>query len=114
MAVQTIEAKTGLSKGMFPEPFLVALYRAQAPYRGCAHGCQYCDGRAEKYYVEGDFEKDICVRANLPGLVASDVAAGTAAREYGAVCIGSGVTDVYQPIERELELTRRTLVSRNT
>ncbi len=109
MPVRTIEAKTGLTKGMFPEPFLISLYRAQAPYRGCAHGCRYCDGRAEKYYVDGDFETDICVRGNLPELVASDVALGTAAREYGAVCIGSGVTDVYQPVERELCLTRRTI-----
>jgi len=104
-----IEAKTGLSKAILSEVFLPSLYRATAPFRGCAHGCRYCDGRAEKYYVEGDFERDIAVRENLPEMVASDIARGTAYREYGAVCIGSGVTDVYQPLERKLELTRRTL-----
>lgn len=109
MAIHTIEAKTGVSKAIFPEPFLVSLYRSQAPYRGCAHGCAYCDGRAEKYYVEGDFEKDISVRKNLPNMVAADVARGIAYHEYGAICIGSGVTDVYQGLEKDTLLTRRTL-----
>jgi len=105
----TIEAKTGLSKALLCETFLPSLYRATAPYRGCGHGCRYCDGRAEKYFVEGDFERDIAVRENLPERVASDIARGLAFREYGAVCIGSGVTDIYQPLERDLALTRRTL-----
>ncbi|MCP5452643.1 MAG: radical SAM protein [Spirochaetaceae bacterium] len=104
-----IEAKSGLSRARLPDAFLVSLYRALAPYRGCGHGCAYCDGRAERYYVDGDFERDIAVRRNLPERVALDVAGGAAAREYGAVCIGSGVTDVYQPAERGLGLTRRAL-----
>ena len=37
-----------------------------SPYQGCQHGCLYCDGRAEKYYVKGDFEQDIVIRPNLP------------------------------------------------
>ncbi|ULQ59399.1 hypothetical protein K7I13_13095 [Brucepastera parasyntrophica] len=70
---KTIEAKTGITRSMLPESFLISLYRVLAPYRGCAHGCRYCDGRAEKYYVEGDFERDICVRANLPEQVSADM-----------------------------------------
>jgi DNA repair photolyase len=108
-ANRIIEAKTAIGKGPLAEPFLVSLYRVTAPYRGCGHGCRYCDGRAEKYYVEGDFERDISVRSNLPELAAREVAQGIAAREFGAAGIGSGVTDVYQPLERELCLTRRTL-----
>jgi DNA repair photolyase len=108
-ANRIIEAKTAIGKGSLAEPFLVSLYRVTAPYRGCGHGCRYCDGRAEKYYVEGDFERDISVRSNLPELAAREVSEGIAAKEFGAACIGSGVTDVYQPIERELGLTRRTL-----
>jgi len=108
-ASRIIEAKTGITRAPFAEPFLVSLHRVQAPYRGCGHGCRYCDGRAEKYYVEGDFERDIMVRTNLPDLVLTEVASGILSREYGAICIGSGVTDVYQPIERDLEITRRTL-----
>jgi DNA repair photolyase len=107
--VRRIEAKRGISRSLFAEPFLVSLYRSLAPYRGCAHGCRYCDGRAEKYYVEGDFERDIVARTNLPELVAAEVKSGMLAREWGAVCIGSGVTDVYQPLEEKMGLTRQTL-----
>lgn len=104
-----IEAKSGLKKAVFPEIFLVSLYRALSPYRGCSHGCVYCDGRAEKYYVEGDFERDIAVRSNLVGIVEQQVQSGFTSREYGAITFGSGVTDVYQPVEQELELTRSLL-----
>ncbi|MCD1653803.1 hypothetical protein K7J14_03700 [Treponema zuelzerae] len=109
VSIHPIEAKTGLARARLPEAFLVSLYRALAPYRGCAHGCIYCDGRAEKYYVEGDFARDISVRENLPEIIARDVSAGVGAREFGAICIGSGVTDVYQGVEAELGLTRKTL-----
>jgi DNA repair photolyase len=61
----------------------------------CGHGCRYCDGRAEKYWVEGDFERDIVVRRNLPRL-----------RERAPVGIGSGITDAYQPLERKRGLMR--------
>ena len=105
----SVEAKTGLSRARLPDAFLVSLYRALAPYRGCGHGCAYCDGRAERYYVDGDFERDIAVRHNVAERIEEDVAGGAATLEYGAVCLGSGVTDVYQPAERELGLTRRTL-----
>jgi len=104
-----LEAKSGLSRARLPDAFLVSLYRALAPYRGCGHGCAYCDGRAERYYVDGDFERDIAVRRNVAERIEEDVAGGAATREYGAVCLGSGVTDVYQPLERELGLTRRAL-----
>jgi DNA repair photolyase len=105
----TIEARSALSRAPLPDPFFACLYRCLAPYRGCAHGCRYCDGRAEKYYVEGDFERDVAARTNLPDLVERDVAAGFASREWGAIGVGSGVTDIYQPLEREIGLTRRVL-----
>ena len=110
-AVTPIMAKTGITRAVFPDSFLVSLYRALAPYRGCGHGCRYCDGRAEKYYVEGDFERDIALRTNLNAVIAADIAKGVTSREWGAICIGSGVTDVYQPLERNLEATRRSLAA---
>jgi DNA repair photolyase len=85
--------------------FTHALY-ACSPYRGCGHGCLYCDGRAERYYVEGDFERDIAKRDWLPDTLTRELAG---LREWGALALGSGVTDVYQPCERSEGLTRRTL-----
>jgi DNA repair photolyase len=74
-----------------------------APYMACGHGCRYCDGRAEKYWVEGDFERDIVVRRNLPVLLREEL---SRLRECAPIGIGSGITDSYQPLEKTQGLTR--------
>jgi DNA repair photolyase len=94
-------APRALRRGRLPDPFTASLYSA-SPYRGCAHACRYCDGRAEKYYVQGDFEREIEVRSNLPELLAAELAG---LRDRGAVSLGSGVTDAYQPAEAGEGLT---------
>ena len=70
---------------------------------GCGHGCVYCDGRAEKYYVQGNFNSDIIGRTNLPDLLQKEL---PRIREYGPVSLSSGITDAYQPIEEKVRLTR--------
>lgn len=92
-----------LRRGFWPDPFTYSLF-ACAPYRGCGHGCSYCDGRAEKYFVEGDFERDIVRRDDLPARLRVELAG---LREWGALSLGSGVTDAYQPCEGEDRLTRQ-------
>ena len=84
-----------------PDNFTRSLYKV-APYRGCAHGCRYCDGRAERYYVEGDFERDIVVRKTIPERLAHDL---PTCRERGIVAFGSGTTDPYQPLESTEDIT---------
>lgn len=106
-----IEAKSGMEINSLPEPFMVSLYRSLAPYRGCGHACQYCDGRAEKYFVEGCFDRDIAVRRNVAERAAADIRSGKTALEYGALCFSSGVTDVYQASEAGLGLTRQLLAA---
>lgn len=96
-------SRRALRRGDFPDNFTRSLY-GLAPYRGCAHGCRYCDGRSEKYYVEGDFEGDIAVRDWLPGLLASEL---PTLREPGMVAIGSGTTDPYQPVEADMRIVGR-------
>jgi DNA repair photolyase len=86
-----------------PDNFTRALYKI-APYKGCAHGCRYCDGRAERYYVEGDFERDIEIRLSIPDRLADEL---PTIRERGIVSFGSGVTDPYQPVEAENKITGR-------
>lgn len=94
-------APRALRRGALADPFSCSLY-ACAPYRGCAHACAYCDGRAEKYYVEGDFSADIEARVNLPGLLDAEL---SRTEDRGAVSLGSGVSDSYQGAEAELGLS---------
>jgi len=75
-------------------------------YRGCEHACAYCDGRAEKYRVEGDFGRDIQVKGNAPELLREQL---SRLKEPGFIFVGGGVCDAYQPAERRYELTRRCL-----
>ncbi|MCP4148161.1 MAG: radical SAM protein, partial [bacterium] len=79
------------------ETFFAAKY-SFSPYRACEHACKYCDGRAEKYYVDGDFEKDIGIRKNAAELLQKEL---PKLREPGIIIIGSGISDPYQPVEAE-------------
>ena len=73
-------------------------------YRGCTHGCIYCDSRSKCYGFDHAFE-DIAVKENAPALLEQ------ALRSKRKRCmIGTGaMCDPYMPIERELCLTRRCL-----
>ncbi len=75
-----------------------------SPYMACGHRYTYCDGRYEKYHVEGDFDHDITVRENAPELLEKEL---LKLREPGPVCISSGISDPYQPVEKQLEITRQ-------
>ena len=80
------------------------------PYRGCEHGCVYCYARPYHEYLglsSGiDFESMIFVKEDAPELLTTELAKPSWKPE--TVALG-GVTDVYQPIERRLEITRRCL-----
>lgn len=97
-----VEVKRLLRKQKLVETYFVAKY-GFSPYGACQHACQYCDGRAEKYYVEGDFERDIVIRRNAPQLLEYEL---TRLREPGTIMIGSGISDAYQPVEVEERLMR--------
>lgn len=73
-------------------------------YRGCQHGCIYCDSRSLCYQMDHVFE-DIEVKENAIGLLEQ------ALRTKRRKCmIGTGsMTDPYMPLERELMMTRRAL-----
>ncbi|MDE5679165.1 MAG: radical SAM protein [Lachnospiraceae bacterium] len=73
-------------------------------YRGCSHGCIYCDARSTCYHIEHVFE-DIEVKKNAPALLEE------ALRKKRKRCmIGTGgMSDPYLHLEKELCLTRRCL-----
>lgn len=73
-------------------------------YRGCTHGCIYCDSRSLCYGFTHAFE-DVEVKQNAPALLE---AALRARRKTCMVGTGS-MSDPYQPCEEKLGLTRRCL-----
>ena len=80
------------------------------PYRGCQTACAYCYARPTHEYLDlgagTDFDTKIVVKRDAPELLR---AAFDKPSWRGDHVMFSGVTDCYQPIERELELTRRCL-----
>ena len=97
------EIKTAIRKHKLADHYFVIKY-SFSPYMACEHGCIYCDGRAEKYYVEGDYEKDIVIRKNLPEVLEREL---SKLREKGVIFIGSGISDSYQPVEKDEKLMRK-------
>ena len=73
-------------------------------YRGCSHGCIYCDSRSKCYHFTHSFE-DIEVKQNAPELLEA------ALKSKRKKCmIGTGaMSDPYMHCEEELRLTRRCL-----
>lgn len=73
-------------------------------YRGCSHGCIYCDARSTCYQMKHDFE-DIEVKINAPALLER------ALKSKKKKCmIGTGaMSDPYIPLELDLGLTRQCL-----
>ena len=73
-------------------------------YRGCTHGCIYCDSRSTCYQFDHSFT-DVAVKINAPELLEMEL------RKKRKPCmIGTGsMCDPYLPIEKELLLTRRCI-----
>lgn len=73
-------------------------------YRGCTHGCIYCDARSSCYQMNHQFE-DIEVKINAPELLEK------ALKSKRKKCmIGTGaMSDPYLHIEENLGLTRKCL-----
>lgn len=73
-------------------------------YRGCSHGCIYCDSRSKCYHMEHTFE-DIEVKENAVELLEDALA-----RKRKKCMIGTGsMTDPYIPLEMKLGNVRKTL-----
>ena len=73
-------------------------------YRGCRHGCIYCDSRSRCYRMDHRFE-DVAVKENAPQLLEQALR-----RKRRPCMIATGsMSDPYTPPEAELGLTRQTL-----
>lgn len=101
------DSKSIVSENKSPDvPFRYSLN----PYRGCVHSCSYCYARPGHEYLGFnaglDFETKIVVKHDAPELF-RDFLARDAWRPEPITF--SGVTDCYQPAERQFRLTRRCL-----
>lgn len=73
-------------------------------YRGCTHGCIYCDSRSHCYHMEHDFE-DIEIKENAIELLEQ-----TLKRKRSKCMLSTGsMTDPYIPLENEIGYMRKTL-----
>jgi DNA repair photolyase len=73
-------------------------------FRGCSHGCIYCDARSKCYQINHDFE-DIEVKHNAAAILEEQLR-----RKRRPCMIGTGgMCDPYIPLEDELRLTRSCL-----
>lgn len=81
--------------------------RSINPYRGCEHGCIYCYARPTHSYLNLspglDFETKIIAKRNTVELLRHEL--GHKGYQPKLIAVGT-VTDCYQPLERELRLTR--------
>jgi DNA repair photolyase len=84
--------------------------RSINPYRGCEHGCIYCYARPTHSYLNMspglDFETKIVAKRNIATLLRAELSRKN--YEPRLIAIGTA-TDCYQPVERELRLTRSVI-----
>lgn len=80
------------------------------PYRGCEHGCIYCYARPTHSYLNFspglDFETQIVAKQNIAQVLRQELAQPRYVPRL--LNIGSA-TDCYQPVERDLKLTRSVI-----
>ena len=84
--------------------------RSINPYRGCEHGCIYCYARPTHSYLNLspglDFETKLVAKVNAAEVLRRELGA----KGYRAEVINLGsATDAYQPVERELRITRAVI-----
>ncbi|HUI70098.1 MAG TPA: radical SAM protein [Spirochaetia bacterium] len=131
MTIHEIQAKSILRRFKKIDSWFIAKAGLNL-YRGCAHDCEYCDGRAEKYQVHGEFGREVAVKSNAVEILRRELQRelqpksnqqldlwpreGTpdplgirADLASGFVMLGGGVGDSYQPAEAETLAARGVL-----
>ena len=99
--------KTIISYNTSPD---ISFDRTINPYKGCEHGCIYCFARPNHAYrglSPGlDFETKIFVKPSAPALLRRELSKKS--YKPGLIML-AGDTDIYQPLEKELRITRGIL-----
>ena len=100
--MEFIKAKTILSKVKYGNEWYGIDYNMNL-YRGCSHGCIYCDSRSNCYHIE-NFDL-VRGKENALYILEQEL---SKKREKGIIGIGS-MSDTYNPLEKEYEQTRGAL-----
>ncbi|WP_424928391.1 PA0069 family radical SAM protein [Amaricoccus tamworthensis] len=105
--VATETPKSVIARNTSPD---IPFDRSLNAYRGCEHGCVYCFARPSHAYLglsPGlDFETKLTAKPNAAALLKKEIAK----RSYRVATLAMGTnTDPYQPIERQLRITRQVL-----
>jgi len=102
MNIPTIPAKNIVHKNKSSDSWFGLDYNMNI-YRGCSHGCIYCDSRSD-CYKNTDFDT-VKVKENALQIIRDDLRRKV---KTGVVASGA-MSDPYNPLENELKLTRNSL-----
>jgi len=105
--VRTDAARTIIARNDSPD---ISFDQSINPYKGCEHGCTYCYARPTHCYLGHsaglDFETQLYAKPNAAELLVAELAKPS--YKPATIALGSN-TDPYQPIERQLGITRQIL-----
>lgn len=100
--IEEIRAKKILFHVKYDDPWFGLKYNMNI-YRGCQHGCIYCDSRSQCYQID-NFDV-VRVKINAVKLLKKEL---TSKRKKGTIGTGS-MGDPYIPLEKKMKLTREAL-----
>lgn len=107
--IRNIEAKTILQKVKFDNSKWFGIDYNMNLYKGCSHGCIYCDSRSDRYFIE-NFDV-VRYKQNAVQILNNELY-----RKHNTGVIGIGaMSDTYNPVEKKIELTKKSLelIARN-
>ncbi len=110
MVYNTIQSKSILRPMKHVDSWFLSAYGMNL-YRGCAHNCSYCDGRAESYYAPANFATEIEVKENAGDILDKELNPTRKRKpfEKAFFLLGGGINDSYQPAEKKFELSKKAL-----
>lgn len=101
------DAKSAISRNTSPD---IGFDLSINPYRGCEHGCSYCYARPSHSYLGMspglDFETRLIAKRGLADKLRHEL---SSPRYRPAMMALGTITDAYQPLDRELRVTRDVL-----
>lgn len=100
--MEFIKTKTILSKVKYGNEWYGIDYNMNL-YRGCSHGCIYCDSRSSCYHID-DFDI-VRSKENVLNILKQEL---IKKKTKGVIGIGS-MSDTYNPMERKYEITKGAL-----